>query len=76
MKNISRRTFLKLSAIVGAALAGVNQFIRQSDLTALTFPKFSPKNFEEKWVATSCLDCSSRCAIRVKIVNSKVERIT
>jgi len=32
--------------------------------------------FEEKWVATSCLNCQARCGIRVRVVNGKAVRIT
>ena len=31
---------------------------------------------EEKWVATSCLNCPARCAIRVRTVNGKAVKIT
>jgi anaerobic selenocysteine-containing dehydrogenase len=34
------------------------------------------QNFPEKWVATSCLNCSARCAIRVRILNGKAVKIT
>ena len=30
----------------------------------------------EKWIATSCLNCPARCAIRVRILNGKAVKIT
>jgi len=34
------------------------------------------QNAPEKWMATSCLNCSARCAIRVRIANGKAVKIT
>jgi anaerobic selenocysteine-containing dehydrogenase len=36
----------------------------------------SIQNSPEKWLATSCLNCSARCAIRVRILNGKAVKIT
>ncbi|OGO24860.1 MAG: hypothetical protein A2144_04130 [Chloroflexi bacterium RBG_16_50_9] len=30
----------------------------------------------EKWVATSCLNCATRCATRVRVVNGKAVKVT
>ncbi|MGD0918509.1 MAG: molybdopterin-dependent oxidoreductase, partial [Thermodesulfobacteriota bacterium] len=70
--RVDRRTFLKLSAITGAAV-GASKIIGQ-----LNTPEASPiqKAFEEKWIATSCLNCQARCAIRVRVVNGKAIKIT
>ena len=70
--KMDRRTFLKLSAITGAAV-GASKVIGQSNT-----PAASPvqKAFEEKWIATSCLNCPARCAIRVRVVNGKAVKIT
>ena len=69
---MNRRTFLKLLAITGAAV-GASKIIGQ-----LNTPEASPvqKAFEEKWIATSCLNCPARCAIRVRVVNGKAIKIT
>ena len=70
--RVDRRTFLKVSAITGAAV-GASKIIGQ-----LNTPEASPvqKAFEEKWIATSCLNCPARCAIRVRVVNGKAIKIT
>jgi anaerobic selenocysteine-containing dehydrogenase len=70
--KLNRRTFLKLSAFSGAAI-GANQILRASS-THATLPL--QKTFEEKWIATSCLNCPARCGIRVRVVNGKAVRIT
>jgi len=73
--TLSRRTFLKLSALFSAAV-GMNHTIGQSDVTPVLRRK-NPQNIpEEKWVATSCLNCPARCAIRVRVVNGKAVKIT
>ncbi|MFC1918383.1 molybdopterin-dependent oxidoreductase [Chloroflexota bacterium] len=72
---VDRRTFLKVSAITGAAVAAsrIIKYPRVSQLVS------SQENTEgvitEKWVNTSCLNCSTRCATRVRVVNGKAVRI-
>ena len=74
--KLNRRTFLKLSAFAGAVI-GANQIIGPSDTpAALPLQKTSQKALEEKWVATSCLNCPARCAIRIRVVNGKAVKIT
>ena len=74
--KVNRRTFLKLSALTGAAL-GANQIIGPFDSSsAQPLPKKTPNAPEEKWVVTSCLNCPARCATRVRVVNGKVVKIT
>ena len=74
--KVNRRTFLKLSALTGAAL-GANQIIGPLDSSsAQPLPKKTPNVSEEKWVVTSCLNCPARCAIRARVVNGKVVKIT
>ena len=74
--KVNRRTFLKLSALTGAAL-GANQIIGPFDSSAAQpLPKKTPGAPEEKWIATSCLNCPARCATRVRVVNGKVVKIT
>ncbi len=46
-----------------------------------TFAGLSPqpkteKAPEAKWIPTSCLNCSARCAIRVRVLNGKAVKIT
>ena len=73
--KLSRRTFLKLSALTGAAV-GMNQIIGPPIANpALPLRKNNENVTEEKWIATSCLNCAARCAIRVKVVNGKAIKI-
>jgi len=74
--SMSRRKFLKLSAFTSAAV-GVKQIIGPSQTpSALPLQKSTQNAPEEKWVATSCLNCPARCAIRVRTVNGKAVKIT
>lgn len=73
--RMSRRTFLGISA--GAAAAVTASY-------AIKWPRISlsptPDEYEEgviteKRVATSCLNCPTRCAVNVRVVNGKAVRI-
>ncbi len=73
---MNRRTFLKLSALTGAAV-GLNQITPPcSALSAPRSPRRPQGVIEEKWVHTSCLCCSGRCAIKVRVVNGRAVKIT
>ena len=69
---MSRRAFLKLTALTGAAAT-------VSCTTKNPEPLFSKEEIEgvvtEKWVPTSCLNCQTRCAINVRVVNNRAVRI-
>ena len=72
---MNRRTFLKLSALTGAAV-GLNQITTPSSVLSVSHPPRKKHGaFEDKWVPTSCLGCSGRCAIRVRIVNGRAVKI-
>ncbi len=74
--KLNRRTFLKLSGFAGAAI-GANRIIGQLDSAAASpSPKNSQIAPEEKWVATSCLNCPARCATRVRAMNGKPVKVT
>ena len=73
--KLTRRTFLKLSALTGAAMGASQMAGRFSTPSAFPLQK-NIQNAAEKWIATSCLNCSARCAIRVRILNGKAVRIT
>ena len=74
--TIDRRTFLKVSALSGAAV-GAGKILGPLDThSAQPLPAKNPGVLEEKWVATSCLNCQARCAIRVRVVNGKAVKIT
>ena len=73
---MDRRSFLRLSAFAVAA-GGVSQIIKLSDVSAASgLKKNTLKNIaEEKWIATSCLNCPACCAIRVRRVDGKAVKI-
>jgi thiosulfate reductase/polysulfide reductase chain A len=72
---MTRRTFLKASAFTGAAIA-TSRLIGYPVNTALAAPYMETEGvISEKWVTTSCLNCSTRCATHVKVVNGKAVRI-
>jgi len=74
--KMDRRTFLKWSAFTGAAV-GASKIIGQFDTpVASPLQKNFDKTFEERWIATSCLNCPARCSTRVRVVNGKAVKIT
>ena len=74
--TIDRRTFLKVSALSGAAV-GAGKILGPLDThSAQPLPAKNPGASEEKWMVTSCLNCQARCAIRVRVVNGKAVKIT
>ena len=73
--GITRRAFLKASAVTGAAVVA-SRFIKYPRLSAALSPSGSSDGvITEEWVTTSCLNCSTRCATRVRVVNGKAVRI-
>ncbi len=73
--NVSRRSFLKLSAFAGAALAA-SHLIKHPVVSPVMALQKSPGNtVTERWITTSCLNCSTRCATRVRTVNDKAVKI-
>ncbi|OGQ00020.1 MAG: hypothetical protein A2026_19240 [Deltaproteobacteria bacterium RBG_19FT_COMBO_46_12] len=74
--KMNRRTFLKLSVLTGTVM-GADQIIGRFDSpSALPLQKKTQESYEEKWIATSCLNCPARCAIRVRTVNGKAVKVT
>src|SRR5512147_2974534 len=72
--TIDRRTFLKVSALGGAAV-GAGKILGPWDAHS-ALPSKNPGVLEEKWMVTSCLNCQARCAMRVRVVNGKAVKIT
>ena len=56
-------------------MAGAGGIFNPADSGAFPPPQTSPNPSEEKWVATSCLNCPARCAVRVRVVGGKAVRI-
>ncbi len=74
--KLNRRTFIKLSALTGAAI-GASQMLGPSNThSAVPVPPSAAAPGEEKWIATSCINCPARCAIRVRAVDGKAVKIT
>ncbi len=72
-KNLSRRTFLKLSALTGSVL-GVAPLAVPFD-TGAASQKSAMNGQKEEWIPSSCLNCPARCATRVQTVNGKAVRV-
>jgi len=73
--KLTRREFLKFSGIAGA-LIGTSQLKETlAEAMGSTLPQ-NKKDLDEKWISTSCLNCTSRCAIRVRVLNGKAVSIT
>jgi len=73
--GMSRRTFIKASAFTGAAVVA-SRIIKFPQNLALAAPPSETKGvITEKWVTTSCLNCSTRCATHVRVVNGRAVRI-
>ena len=72
---VSRRAFLGVSA--GATAAFAARYATKRPEFGLLFPPQvgAEETITEKWVATSCLNCPTRCATRIRVVNGKAVRI-
>ncbi len=66
---LSRRKFLRLTAITGLS-AGILRI--KKDAFAI---QSIPSGSKGKWIPTSCLNCSARCGINVKVQNGRVVQI-
>ena len=74
--TLNRRTFIKLSALTGAAI-GAGQVLGPA-VTHSSAPAAAgaAKPLDEKWINTSCINCPARCAIKVRVVDGKAVKIT
>ncbi|MBM4443673.1 MAG: hypothetical protein FJ020_00035 [Chloroflexi bacterium] len=71
---MSRRAFLGVSAAAAAALTAI--MVIKRPRAGSSPEKGTERAVEtEELVATSCLNCPTRCAIRVRVVNGKAVRI-
>ena len=76
--GMSRRAFIKLSGIAGVAVAA-SRFLSYPALGSAVFssePQEGEGVITEKWIPTSCLNCTTRCATRVRVVNGRVVKVT
>ena len=74
-RDLSRRTFLKLTALTGTVLGASHVGApfkvsagEPSQDNLRTVPK-------EEWISSSCLNCPARCGTRVQTVNGKAVRV-
>ncbi|MFH1031916.1 MAG: molybdopterin-dependent oxidoreductase [Chloroflexota bacterium] len=72
--GMNRRTFLKASAFSGLVLF-LNRSIKLPKLPIFSSAKVTEGVLSEEWVPTSCLNCATRCATHVRVVNGKAVRI-
>ncbi|MFC1873869.1 molybdopterin-dependent oxidoreductase [Chloroflexota bacterium] len=73
--RITRRSFLKALTLAGTTIAA-SRFIRFPRSSALASPSLESEGvISEKWITTSCLNCATRCATHVRVVNGKAVRI-
>jgi thiosulfate reductase / polysulfide reductase chain A len=74
--HITRRTFIKGTGAAGITLLVASRLHSRGKAEAKSRePEPSSGVVSEKFVNTSCLNCPSRCAINVRVVNGKAVRI-
>ncbi|MDD4858880.1 MAG: molybdopterin-dependent oxidoreductase [Dehalococcoidales bacterium] len=73
--NITRRAFIKLTALTGAATAVALRLAHRPALADALIERPPEGAITEKYVATSCLNCATRCATRVRVVNGRAVKI-
>ena len=70
---LSRRAFLGVSAAATAALTA-GYALKRPNVQFLSPAENIYETFTEEWIATSCLNCPTRCATQVKVQNSDKAR--
>ncbi len=76
--GISRRAFLKLAGLA-VAVAALGRLIKRPALGTIVPADNYPEGegvITEAYPATSCLNCGTRCATRVRVVNGRAVKIT
>jgi len=74
--GISRRAFLGISAGAAAVIAATYALKKRPEIRLVLPPQdISQETITEEWIATSCLNCPTRCATKVRVVNGKAVRI-
>jgi anaerobic selenocysteine-containing dehydrogenase len=78
LTGMSRRTFIKITAVAGAAVAASRIFSHPALGSVINSPELPEGEgvITEKWVPTSCLNCATRCATRVRVVNGRAVKVT
>lgn len=72
--GISRRSFIKASAVTGATVAGMSA--KKPILTAFSESNDSDKKVESgKWIASTCQGCTSWCPVQVYVENGRALKV-
>ena len=71
--RLSRRKFLKLTAIAGLSVGAIGVH-KQSDSAPAVQP-VNASTAKGRWISTSCLNCPARCGITVKVAGGKALQI-
>ncbi len=75
--GMSRRAFIKAAGVVVAVLAA-SRLIKRPALASTVLSPEPPEGegiITEKWVPTSCLNCPTRCATKVRVVNGRAVQV-
>ncbi|RME85394.1 MAG: twin-arginine translocation signal domain-containing protein [Caldilineae bacterium] len=76
MKPITRRDFLKLGGAGIAGTAAIGAGLRGWPLRAMSAAeREAVTGLEERWVASTCLQCPGGCSILVRVVNGRAVKI-
>jgi thiosulfate reductase/polysulfide reductase chain A len=76
--GMSRRTFIKLTGLAGAAVAA-SRLLKYPAFGSIVSSPEPPEGegiITESLVPTSCLNCATRCATRVRVVNGRAVKVS
>jgi len=76
--GMNRRTIIKILGLAGVAVFA-SRFLNRSVLGSIFPSAVTPEGegvASEKWVPTSYLNCATRCAIKVRVVNGRAVKVT
>ncbi|MCJ7641927.1 MAG: twin-arginine translocation signal domain-containing protein, partial [Desulfobacterales bacterium] len=71
--RLSRRKFLKLTAIAGLSIGAIG--IHKQSNSALSVQPVAASATKGRLISTSCLNCPARCGITVKVAGEKAIQI-
>jgi thiosulfate reductase / polysulfide reductase chain A len=73
--TVSRRRFLALTAVTGAVIAA-GSVIKNGILSPVkALMNSTGETIAETWVPSSCLNCATRCATRVRVVDGRAVKV-
>src|SRR5512139_3179972 len=71
--RLSRRKFLKLTAMAGLSVGAIG--VHKQSGSAPAVQPVNASTDKGRWISTSCLNCTARCGITVKVVGGKAVQI-